>query len=140
MTISPDSSVQRKQMPTDEEETETESDAAIRRRRPSNSANQSSSSEQNSDQGPSQLKRPGGRSAVKRALAQEAYRKAYDDAPIKSQIVSRRDRPQGVGSLAGFQNYIKNRNEAEGVQSVGIRSVKMKCCTRCCIDNLLCQR
>jgi hypothetical protein len=115
MTISPDSSAQRKQMPTDEEETETESDEAIRRRHRSNSANQSSSSEQNSDQGPSQPKRPVGRSAVKKALAQEAYRKVYDDAPTKSQIVSRRDRPQGVGPVEGFQKYIKMRNEAEGV-------------------------
>jgi hypothetical protein len=115
MTISPDSSAQRKQMPTDAEETETESDEAIRRRCTSNSANEASSS---SDQGPSQPKRPGGRLAAKRALAEEAYRKAYDAVPIKSQIVSRRDRPQGIGSVEGFQKYIKTRNEAEGVGTI----------------------
>jgi hypothetical protein len=90
MTISLVSSVPRQQMPTDEEEADTESDTAIRR---SNSENQaSSSSEQKSDQGPSKPKqstqtpaRPGGaRSAVEQASAQKAYRKAYDDAPDKS--------------------------------------------------------
>jgi hypothetical protein len=40
--------------------------------------------------------------------------------------VTRRDMPPGVGSLAGFQRYIKKRNEEEGVRSEGIRSVKMK--------------
>jgi hypothetical protein len=141
MAISPETSIpSQQQMLTDEEEADTESDTARRRRRSSNSENQaSSSSEHNSDQGPSQPKRPGARSAVERALAQEAYRKAYDDAPDKTLLVSRRDLPKdlppGVGSLARFQNYIRKRNEAEGVQSKGIRSVKMKAARDAALTN-----
>jgi hypothetical protein len=138
MAISPETSIpSQQQMATDEEEADTESDAAIRRRRRSNSANQaSSSSEQNSDQRPSQPKRPGARSAVVRAAAQKAYQKAYDDAPDKTKLVSRRDMPQGVGSLAGFQKYIKKRNEEQGVQSEGIRSIKMKAARNEALTNL----
>jgi hypothetical protein len=110
MTISPDS--QRNQMPTNEEETETESDAAILRRRKNNSEASSSS-----DQGPSQPKRPVGRSAAK-ALTEEAYRKAYDAIPNKSKIVSHRDRPEGIGSREDFQKYIKTRKAVEGVGTI----------------------
>jgi hypothetical protein len=60
MTISPETSIpSQQQMPTDEEEADTESDTARRRRRRSNSANQaSSSSEQNSDREPAQRRQP----------------------------------------------------------------------------------
>jgi hypothetical protein len=164
--VSPETSIPSQQMPTDEEETESEniSDAQIRRRRrrsdPRNKTSSSSeqnSSEHNSDQGPSQPRQPSqpkrpsqprlpnpygaGRSLADRALAQGAYKKAYDDAPDRSLLVSRRDLPRGlppgVGSLAGFQKYIKQRNEAEGVQSKNARSIKMKIARDAALTNLL---
>jgi hypothetical protein len=115
---SPEPSIPSQQMPNDDEETATESDAAIRRRR---RRSQSNLSEHNPDEKPSQPKRPGARSLTDRAIAQELYRKVCDSFPDKSLIVSRRDLPKDlppiVGSLSRWQKYIKMRNEAEGVQS-----------------------
>jgi hypothetical protein len=44
--------------------------------------------------------------------------------------------PEGVGSLAGFQKYIKRRNQEQGVQSEGIRSIKMKAARDEALTNL----
>jgi hypothetical protein len=103
-------------MPTDDEEADTESDAAIRRRRRRNVAIQSSSSEHNSDEGPSQA-RKSSQAPAQRAAVGAAYQKIWDDAPDKSKIVARRDRPKGVGSISTFQRFLKDKREEEGLPS-----------------------
>jgi hypothetical protein len=135
MAISPETSIRsQQQMLTDEEEADTESDTARRRRRRSNSANQaSSSSEQNSDREPSQARQPTQKSSqtpVQRALAaaaaEAAYEKVWENAPDKSKIVSSKDGPKGVGSISGFQRFLKKKREVEGVPSRVARIPEIK--------------
>jgi hypothetical protein len=55
--------------------------------------------------------------ALAAAAAEAAYEKVWDDAPDKSKIVSSKDGPKGVGSISGFQRFLKKKLEVEGVPS-----------------------
>jgi hypothetical protein len=130
-------------MPTDDEETDTESDAAIRRRRRRNVAIQSSSSEHNSDREQSQARQPTRKTsqtpaqrALAPAAAEAAYEKVWDDAPDKSKIVSSKDGPKGVGSISGIQRFLKKKREVEGVPSRVARIPEVKAARDKALTNL----